>query len=220
MEATVDPFEPPMPARTGAKQRLTWRSLSLAVSRTQARLPRPYSGTSSRKLSHEWNGIGRRGPCSGRSSPISPQYRTRDCGSRFGFGLSDPDRFPESDGTIEWDSTTLVVVEITAADTTGLGYTYADKATATLIRDHLAKVIRGRDATGISAIWEAMVRSIRNLGRPGIVSMAISAVDVALWDLKGKRLGVPVVTLLGAAQECAPIYGSGGFTFLFSRPAP
>ena len=42
--------------------------------------------------------------------------------------------------------------------------------------------------------------------------MAISAVDVALWDLKGKILGQPVYALLGAARERAPVYGSGGFT--------
>ncbi len=52
----------------------------------------------------------------------------------------------------------------------------------------------------------------RNLGRDGITSMAISAVDVALWDLKGKILDQPVCALLGAARERVPIYGSGGFT--------
>jgi L-alanine-DL-glutamate epimerase-like enolase superfamily enzyme len=123
-----------------------------------------------------------------------------------------PTDFPESDGTYEWDSTTLVVVEITAAETTGLGYTYADTATAVLIRDHLADVIRGLDAMAIPGAWTALATSIRNLGRPGIASMAISAVDAALWDLKGRRLGLPLVTLLGAARDAAPIYGSGGFT--------
>src|SRR5581483_12032583 len=52
----------------------------------------------------------------------------------------------------------------------------------------------------------------RNLGRDGITSMAVSAVDVALWDLKGKLLGVPVCRLLAAARERVPVYGSGGFT--------
>jgi L-alanine-DL-glutamate epimerase-like enolase superfamily enzyme len=123
-----------------------------------------------------------------------------------------PTDFPESDGTYEWSATTLVVVEIAAGGATGLGYTYADTATAALIRDHLARVIGGRDATSIPGAWTAMGASIRNLGRPGIASMAISAVDAALWDLKGKRLGLPLVTLLGAARDAAPIYGSGGFT--------
>jgi acetamidase/formamidase len=51
------------------------------------------------------------------------------------------------------------------------------------------------------AAWKAMVGSIRNLGRPGIASMAIAGVDVALWDLKARRLGVSVVDLLGAARD-------------------
>jgi L-alanine-DL-glutamate epimerase-like enolase superfamily enzyme len=105
-----------------------------------------------------------------------------------------------------------VLVRVTAGGKTGLGYTYADSATATLIRDLLADVIAGRDALGIPAAWAAMVRSIRNLGRPGIASMAISAVDTALWDLKGRLLGLPVVVLLGQAREEVAIYGSGGFT--------
>ena len=123
-----------------------------------------------------------------------------------------PTDFPESDGTFQWDSTTLVVVELDAAGASGLGYTYADQATALFVREHLAEVIRGRDAMGIPAAWELMVSSVRNLGHPGIASMAISAVDSALWDLKGKLLGLPLVTMLGSAQESAPIYGSGGFT--------
>src|SRR6185295_7261086 len=54
--------------------------------------------------------------------------------------------------------------------------------------------------------------SVRNLGRPGICSMAISAVDTALWDLKAKLLGLPLVRLFGQMREAMPIYGSGGFT--------
>jgi L-alanine-DL-glutamate epimerase-like enolase superfamily enzyme len=57
-----------------------------------------------------------------------------------------------------------------------------------------------------------MVARTRNLGRAGVVSMAISAVDVALWDLKARLLNLPLVTLLGAVRKSVPIYGSGGFT--------
>jgi L-alanine-DL-glutamate epimerase-like enolase superfamily enzyme len=123
-----------------------------------------------------------------------------------------PTDFPESDGTLEWDSTTLVLVEIQAGGRQGLGFTYADKATARLIHDKLAEVVQGRDATAVHAAWIAMVQAIRNLGRPGIASMAIAAVDIALWDLKAKLFDVPLVTLLGAAHPGVPIYGSGGFT--------
>ena len=118
----------------------------------------------------------------------------------------------ESDGTYEWRATTLVVVEITAGGTSGLGYTYADTATATLIRDLLEQVVRGRDAMNVAGAWSAMAAAIRNLGRPGIASMAISAVDTALWDLKARLLELPLVTLLGAVHDAVAVYGSGGFT--------
>ncbi len=123
-----------------------------------------------------------------------------------------PTDSPESDGTLQWDSTTLVLVHATAAGKTGLGYTYADSATATLIHDRLAKLLIGTNAMASAAAYMSMWRQLRNLGRPGICSMAISAVDCALWDLKAKLLDLPLVTLLGQVRPGAPIYGSGGFT--------
>ncbi|HYX70401.1 MAG TPA: enolase C-terminal domain-like protein [Terriglobales bacterium] len=123
-----------------------------------------------------------------------------------------PTDTPEADGTYEWGSTTLVVVEVRGGGHTGIGYTYADEAAATLIRGKLAEVVAGRSVLDVPAAWQAMVRSIRNLGRPGICSMAIAAVDSALWDLKAKLLGLPLVMLLGVAKESVAAYGSGGFT--------
>lgn len=123
-----------------------------------------------------------------------------------------PTDAPESDGTLEWSATTLVVVEAIAGNATGLGYTYADTSTALFAREHLAPVVRGLDPMNVPCAWKAMVRSIRNLGRPGVASMAIAAMDVALWDLKARLLGLPLVTLLGGARDSVPIYGSGGFT--------
>ena len=118
----------------------------------------------------------------------------------------------ESDGTYAWSSTTLVLVEATAGGVTGLGYSYADDATARLIHDTLAPLVCGANALAIGESWAALVASVRNLGREGIASMAISAVDVALWDLKARLLDLPLVTLLGASRGAAPVYGSGGFT--------
>ncbi len=118
----------------------------------------------------------------------------------------------ESDGTYTWDGTTLVLVEATGGGVTGTGYTYADTSTARLIHDTLAGVACGRNVMATSEIWSALVASVRNLGRTGIASMAISAVDVALWDLRARLLSLPLVTLLGAARAEVPIYGSGGFT--------
>jgi L-alanine-DL-glutamate epimerase-like enolase superfamily enzyme len=118
----------------------------------------------------------------------------------------------ESDGTYTWESTTLVVVEPRAGGVTGIGYTYADTSTARLIVDMLAHVVCGMDVMATPQIWMALVSAVRNLGRPGIASMAISAVDVAMWDLKARLLGTPLVSLLGAARDAVPVYGSGGFT--------
>ena len=102
--------------------------------------------------------------------------------------------------------------EAEAGDQSSLGYSYADEATARLIDSKLKEVVVGRDAMSVNGVWVTMVESIRNLGRPGISSMAISAVDTALWDLKAKLLGLPLVRLFGQVRESMPIYGSGGFT--------
>jgi L-alanine-DL-glutamate epimerase-like enolase superfamily enzyme len=123
-----------------------------------------------------------------------------------------PTDHPETDGTFAWNSTTMVLVEASAGDETGLGYSYTHRAAAPLIEHTLADVALGRSAFDVDGTWDAMLYSIRNLGRPGIVSSAIAAVDIALWDLKARLLGVPLVTLLGAVREAAPVYGSGGFT--------
>ena len=123
-----------------------------------------------------------------------------------------PTATPESDGTLEWHATTLVLVEAHAGGRVGIGYSYADTATATLIRDKLGALVQGRDALAVTDCWNVMVREIRNLGRPGIASMAIAAVDNALWDVKCRLLDVPLVRLLGDARDSVPVYGSGGFT--------
>jgi L-alanine-DL-glutamate epimerase-like enolase superfamily enzyme len=123
-----------------------------------------------------------------------------------------PTDAPEADGTISWTQTVLVLVEVTAGGQRGIGYTYAAEACKGLVDQLLAPAIKGRDALDVGASWQAMVRAVRNLGRPGLVSCAISAVDTALWDLKAKLLAVPLCRLLGTVHSRVPIYGSGGFT--------
>jgi len=123
-----------------------------------------------------------------------------------------PTDAPEADGTYAWSSTTIVVVHACSGAACGLGYTYADAATATLIKTLLTPIVRGADALSPPGAWAAMVEGIRNLGRPGIASMAIAAVDTALWDLKARLLGLPLCRLLGMVRDRVPIYGSGGFT--------
>jgi L-alanine-DL-glutamate epimerase-like enolase superfamily enzyme len=123
-----------------------------------------------------------------------------------------PTDAPESDGTLEWQATTVVVVEVSAAGRCGLGYAYTHAAAAQLIMETLAPVVRMRDAFDISGAWAGMVGAVRNIGRQGIAASAISAVDNALWDLKARLLGVPVAELLGRIRAAIPAYGSGGFT--------
>lgn len=118
----------------------------------------------------------------------------------------------ESDGTLEWEATTLVLVAACADGKAGLGFSYTDTAAAHLIEQKLGDEVCGADALDVAAAWERMVRSIRNLGRPGICSTAIAAVDTALWDLKARLLEIPLVQLFGRTRDSVPIYGSGGFT--------
>jgi L-alanine-DL-glutamate epimerase-like enolase superfamily enzyme len=118
----------------------------------------------------------------------------------------------ESDGTFEWDSTTIVVVEARAGGETGLGYTYAPAAAGAVVAEQLRRVVEGSDALAVRRTWHNCAAQLRNAGRPGLGSMALSAVDIALWDLKARLLGQPLVTLLDARHVSVPVYGSGGFT--------
>ena len=119
---------------------------------------------------------------------------------------------PEADGTLEWSSTTVVVAEVRAADHSGLGLTYAGPGCATLVEHKLADVCVGSVALDVPGLNERMARACRNLGRPGLAACAISAVDIAAWDLKARLLQVPLAALFGQVQRGAPIYGSGGVT--------
>jgi L-alanine-DL-glutamate epimerase-like enolase superfamily enzyme len=123
-----------------------------------------------------------------------------------------PTDAPESDGTLAWDSTTMVLVTVHAGGEVGIGYTYAGTPVATVVDSKLADVVTGDDALQPPARWAAMLHAIRNLGRPGVVAEAIAAVDIALWDLRSRLLGEPLVVALGAVHDATPIYGSGGFT--------
>ncbi|HWD02047.1 MAG TPA: enolase C-terminal domain-like protein [Amycolatopsis sp.] len=118
----------------------------------------------------------------------------------------------ESDGTLEWDSTTMVLVEVRAGGQSGLGYTYGDVSTASFIESNLVSVVSGADAFGTGSCWNRMYAAIRNAGQPGLGSMAVAAVDIALWDLKARLLGRPLYRILPAAHDRVPVYGSGGFT--------
>jgi L-alanine-DL-glutamate epimerase-like enolase superfamily enzyme len=122
-----------------------------------------------------------------------------------------PTDYPEADGTCEWESTTMIVVEVKAACCVGLGYTYADAAAARFIEAVLVDAVKGKDPFDLASCWQTMTNAVRNNGDTGLCRMAIAAVDNALWDLKARLLELPLAKLLGMAREQVPCYGSGGF---------
>ena len=123
-----------------------------------------------------------------------------------------PTSTPESDGTIKWNSTTLVLVELTAANKRGIGYTYADHAAGVVINSKLKNILLQSNCLDIPSLSNKLISAIRNDGQCGIAMMAVSAVDNALWDLKAKIFGVPLCELTGKAKNKMLLYGSGGFT--------
>jgi L-alanine-DL-glutamate epimerase-like enolase superfamily enzyme len=129
----------------------------------------------------------------------------------FEIPVNGPDG-QEQDGTMTWSSTTIVLVEAHGGAQTGMGYTYGDVSVASLISSKLAPVITGMDALAPAAAWRAMFAALRNTGQPGAGAMGVSAVDIALWDLKARLLGVPLARALPGFRDEVPVYGSGGFT--------
>jgi L-alanine-DL-glutamate epimerase-like enolase superfamily enzyme len=120
---------------------------------------------------------------------------------------------PEADGTIAWDSTTILVIEVSGDDGCGgLGYAYTTPAARDVVEGILVEALKDQDDSDVGACWTAMVAAVRNAGRPGVSASAISALDVALWDLRARRHGLPLFKLLPTFRETVPVYGSGGFT--------
>ena len=119
---------------------------------------------------------------------------------------------PEADGTLSWSSTTVVTVEVAAGGVAGLGWTYAASAAKTVVDETLSELLVDGDGFAVAGLHEEMVRQCRNFGRPGVVSSAISAVDIALWDLKARLLELSLADLFGRCRSAVPVYGSGGFT--------
>jgi len=117
----------------------------------------------------------------------------------------------ESDGTLEWSSTTIVVVEAVGGGRRGIGWTYAPEAAGGVVNELLAPRVAGRSLDDLGALWLELGAALRNAGRPGVAFCALSAVDLALWDLRARLLDVPLATLVPAVHDRVPVYGSGGF---------
>ncbi len=114
----------------------------------------------------------------------------------------------------------LVTVTIRLKDgSEGTGYTYTGgiggHAIEAAIRHDLAPFLAGKDPAAVEDLHDAMQKHVHYVGRGGIAGFAISAVDIALWDLRGKRLGQSLVTMAGAAGNRCRAY-CGGIDLDFS----
>jgi L-alanine-DL-glutamate epimerase-like enolase superfamily enzyme len=111
------------------------------------------------------------------------------------------------------DSEEIITVKLRAGGLVGHGYAYTigrgGRAVHALIEHDLAPLLAGRDASDIEALWRLMWQRLLYVGRGGVASFAIAAVDIALWDLRGLREGKPLYALLGAQARDIPAYGSG-----------
>ena len=94
--------------------------------------------------------------------------------------------------------------------TFGCGTTIASAPVCSIINDHLAPILVGEPAMATETIFDLLIRATASYANAGVVSHAIAAVDLALWDLKGKLLRRPVYELLGGPQtEHIPCYATG-----------
>ncbi|MVU80578.1 mandelate racemase/muconate lactonizing enzyme family protein [Nocardia sp. ET3-3] len=109
-----------------------------------------------------------------------------------------------------------LLVEVGTADGySGVGYTYAGTGAGLLAKlavdDLLAPVYLGADENDVAGLWERAYQETLLEGRRGTVIRALSALDIALWDLRAKRAGLPLVSFLGGSTDPLPSYASGGY---------
>src|SRR3954465_4216231 len=112
--------------------------------------------------------------------------------------------------------TVLLFVEVTTEDGfEGMGFSYSKRAGGRAQYAHLqeiADVALGQDPSDIDRIYQSLLWAGASVGRSGVATQAIAALDVALWDLKARRAGLPLAKLLGAHRDSCQVYNtSGGF---------
>lgn len=106
----------------------------------------------------------------------------------------------------------LCIEILTDEDHVGLAVGYGPPGAKAVVDEALAPVLVGQDPSVVGELWAEMMWVVRDFGRGGVALQALSAVDVALWDLKGRAEGQPVFRLLGELRPDVVVYGSGGFT--------
>ena len=110
---------------------------------------------------------------------------------------------------------TLLVQVHTDAGLVGLGEAAAYggflESTEALITGELRRTILGQDPFRVEKLWQMMATRAQQRGRRGMLMMAISGVDIALWDIIGQATRTPLYRLLGGYRETLPVYASAGF---------
>ncbi len=127
-----------------------------------------------------------------------------------GFVIQDATIFPPKEGA-QGRSALFVHIK-TDEGIEGLGTSAGSTAVQAVVEDSLKGVLIGEDPFNIEKLWDLMFWTVRGVGRKGIAFCAISALDIALWDLKAKALDLPLYRLLGPYTDTVPVYGSGGWT--------
>lgn len=121
-----------------------------------------------------------------------------------------------ADATRKVDSVGYLIVRMCTDDgLEGIGVTYHEVggyAIKDLILRDIAPLLIGRDIFETEVVWQDLVQFLRGVGRKGVVFCAISAIDIAMWDLKGKAVGLPLYKLFGGNQKKIPAYCTGGWT--------
>ncbi len=130
--------------------------------------------------------------------------------------VASPVRAGFADATRKVETVGYTIVRVTTDQgLEGVGVTYHEvggEATRSLIAHDIAPRLAGRDPFETEALWAEFYAYLRGAGRKGLAFCALSAVDIALWDLKGKILGMPLYRLLGGNNPMVAVYASGGWT--------
>lgn len=107
-----------------------------------------------------------------------------------------------------------IVFVSTAEGISGIGYAWSllggAGAIRLVIQEDFAPLLIGENALDHERLWYKLYKRLQSVGRRGLVIQAQAAIDLALWDIKGKAAGMPVYKLLGGTRESAPVYGSDG----------
>jgi D-arabinonate dehydratase len=113
----------------------------------------------------------------------------------------------------------LLVALADEAGRVGVGWSYTRGGDlAGVVRQNLRGLLEGADVLATDALWDAMYGATRYIGRAGMVMRAISAVDLALWDLRGQIAGRPLHALLGGHRTDAPVLMAGMYYTAGRRP--